>query len=280
MAVGSRKLVPDVSALGQVRLWSRRTRPESTPGAAAGHGLGPAEDASADAGARGGSAAASLTPKAGAGVSRQNPAQPRAHADTLVVEAKLARIDEPHVAPLNDLVREINGERQGGFTTPWFDPDGAGVDARVLLLFESPGAGCSGERGSGIVSADNDDPASAMLFALREEAGLARDAVVAWNAVPWPVTSSAGKPRSTVAADLAEAEPWLRRLVALLPELRLAVTFGTSARDGWLRLLTTHRDAPLVPTLAVAQTSPNAVRVGDSRARILLALSRAAEVSG
>lgn len=141
------------------------------------------------------------------------------------------------------------------------------------------GPGLLATGGSGIVSEDNDDPASATFFALRQEVGLSREALVTWNAVPWPLLSNTGKFRSTVAADLAEAEPWLSRVMTLLPELRLVITFGTSARDGWLRLLTTHEDAPLVATLAVSQTSPNAIRVGDSRARILLALRRAAEVS-
>ncbi len=223
--------------------------------------------------------AGSTTSEPRGGIERHSPAHARSHADEGALEAKLARLDEPHVRPLNELAGAINADREGGEAAPRFDPDGGGVDARVLLLFESPGASSLVVGGSGIVSADNDDPASATLFALREEAGLPREAVVAWNAVPWPLLSGAGKPRPTVAADLAEAEPWLNRLVELLPRLRLVVTFGTSARDGWLRLLTTQERAPLVPTLAVSQTSPNAVRVGDSRARILLALRRAAEVS-
>lgn len=265
MAMGTRKLVQDVSALGQVRLWAKRApRPEEAKQSG-----DVDETRRTDSARRTGEV----------GIERQNPTEARSHADAGVLEAKLARIDEPHVKPLNDLVREINADGEVRGVAPWFDPDGGGVDARVLLLFESPGTSSIGGGGSGIVSADNDDPASATFFALREEAGLPREKVVAWNAVPWPLLSSTGKPRPTVAADLAEAEPWLSRLVALLPHLRLVVTFGTSARDGWLRLLTNHDGTPLVPTLAVSQTSPNAVRVGDSRARILLALRRAVEVS-
>ena len=204
------------------------------------------------------------------------PAEPRSHGDPEVVAGKVARLDEPHVRPLNDLVREMNAERPGMDAVPWFDPDGGGVSACALFLFESPGAGTGLPGGSGIVSADNDDPASETFFALREEAGLPRHTLVAWNAVPWSLRSAAGKPRNAVAADLADAEPWLYRVVLQLPEVKLVVTLGTAARDGWLRLLTTRADVPLVPTLSVPQTSPNAVRVGDSRARILLAMRRAA----
>ena len=207
------------------------------------------------------------------------PQQPRSLRGEAVA-ARLARIDEAHVRALNDIVREVNAGRAEGEIAPWFDPDGGGVDACVLCLFESPGPSAAGPGGSGLVSADNDDPASETFFALRDEAGLARGSLVAWNVVPWPLRSVAGRARAAVAADIADAEPWLHRVVGELSELRAVVTFGTAARDGWLRLLTTREDVPLVPTLAVSQTSPNAIRVGDSRARMLLALRRAAQMCG
>lgn len=211
-------------------------------------------------------------------IPRQNPSEPLAHKDAALLETKLSRLDEPHVGPLNDLVREIDEARPDGGPTPWFDPDGGGVHARVLVLFDSPGAKAVAPNGSGVISADNDDPASASFFRLRDEAGLPREALVAWNVVPWPPVDGAraAKPKP---ADLAEAEPWLHRLLLLLDDLRLVVTIGSPALDGWMRYLTGRPDARLLPTLALPNVSPQVLsRDPEARERILTGLRRAAEL--
>lgn len=53
------------------------------------------------------------------------------------IAARRARIDEPHVQALNNLVREFRRARPH-LTVPWFDPADGGVNARVLLLLEIP----------------------------------------------------------------------------------------------------------------------------------------------
>jgi hypothetical protein len=179
--------------------------------------------------------------------------KPRAHADPAFLAAKIARLDEPHVKPLNDLVRAICKETGG--EVPWFDPDTGGVDSRALLLHEAPGrrararTGSRGSaNGSGIISLDNNDVSAANSWCLYQEAGLPRELVVPWNIVPWYL-GSAVKIRAAKKDDVAEAQPYLAWLIALLPGLRIVVALGGAARDGWLRYLTSD-DSCLLPTLA------------------------------
>ncbi len=64
----------------------------------------------------------------------------RALRDPEQVRARLGRLREPHVAPLTDFVERLRASRGRGEAVPWFDPADAGVHARVLLLYEAPGA--------------------------------------------------------------------------------------------------------------------------------------------
>ena len=64
--------------------------------------------------------------------------QARAHGDSDFLQRKQARLEEPHVKPIQDLVRRIR-LASGDPAVPFVDPDGGGVAARVLLLLEAPG---------------------------------------------------------------------------------------------------------------------------------------------
>lgn len=70
------------------------------------------------------------------------------------MQRKLALLREPHVAPLTAFVERMRAER-GQDAVPWFDPTEAGVNARILLLLEAPGARAATKRGSGFVSPVN-----------------------------------------------------------------------------------------------------------------------------
>ncbi|WP_424347878.1 uracil-DNA glycosylase [Kocuria sp. CH-021] len=183
-------------------------------------------------------------------------------------------MDEPHVAPLNALVRSW---RSGGRFVPWADPDGGGTGARVLVLMEAPGPAtvAAGERG--FSSEDNPDPTARVFKALREESGLARGDYLRWNVVPWSLRDADGRHRPPRAEDLVEAEPALRELVGSLPELRVVVTFGAPALTGMMRLLTVEDPPRLLPVLGVPHPSlRNGHRRVETRQRILVALRTAA----
>ncbi|MDJ0007455.1 hypothetical protein QNA16_06260, partial [Gordonia alkanivorans] len=56
------------------------------------------------------------------------------NADPKVVRAKLARIWEPHVAPLNELANRIaDAEGLPHGHVPYVDPDAGGIRARMLV---------------------------------------------------------------------------------------------------------------------------------------------------
>ncbi|HEX5595455.1 MAG TPA: uracil-DNA glycosylase [Micromonosporaceae bacterium] len=173
---------------------------------------------------------------------------PRANRDPQTVEAKLARLSEPHIAPITRLVEEIRAIH-GQANVPYVDPTFAGVDAQVLFLLEIPARAAAPE--AAMLSPDNDDWTAAQVWEFYQASGLRRDRCVHWNAVPW-LTDGKRKPAR---ADIESAMPWLARLVYLLPNLRLVVTMGSVARQAFALYLL-REDARLLPWLAVSHPNP------------------------
>jgi len=207
----------------------------------------------------------------------QPPTAPRAHRDRAVVDDKCRRRFDPHVKPLNELAEEISKTTEK--PTPWFDPDGGGIHARALFLLETPGRQAGGDQGSHFISADNDDPTAENFFRIRDEVGLPRDSLVAWNVVPWYLGDLTRGANATT-ADIKEARPWLERLIRLLiPDLRVVVPMGGKALNGWMLLLATDLSIPLLPTLALPHPSPKVLNTHpDQRGVIRAGLQRVADI--
>jgi uracil-DNA glycosylase len=177
---------------------------------------------------------------------------PGAHADAAFLAVKLARIFEPHVAPLNDLVRQwrqpVNAADPLAApvweAVPWFDPAGGGTDARVLILLEAPGPKSVEPVGSGIISPDNADPTADAVHAAHKLTGLSRADCVHWNIVPWVVYKTDANGDRTdewttpSMTDVNGAHTALQQLLALLPDVQVVITMGDWALKGWSKHLT------------------------------------------
>lgn len=137
-------------------------------------------------------------------------------------EMRQRRLDEPHLAPLSDYVRQIRRDTGLNREIPFFDPFDGGIAARCLYLLEAPG---SRAVASGFVSRNNPDESAKNFFELNQAAGIPRTATVVWNIVPWYI-GSGQKIRPAGSADLTAGLPYLQQLLRLLPALRAVVIMG------------------------------------------------------
>lgn len=179
---------------------------------------------------------------------------PRGHRDPEYVAAKLSRLDDPHVAPVQDLVREIRATL-GIDDVPYADPTSGGVASRVLFVLEAPAAAAAHR--STMLSPDNDDGTAANVWRLYQASGLRRDHCLHWNAVPWYIGDGT-RIRAAASADVRDGLTWLARLIRLLPDLRLVIAMGAAARDGVARYLL-RDDARLLHWLAVPHPSQRVI---------------------
>ncbi|RKT68959.1 uracil-DNA glycosylase [Saccharothrix variisporea] len=154
------------------------------------------------------------------------PAAPKGHRDPRIVLRKKALLTAPHMKPLTEFAQKIAQERKA--EVPLFDPASGGINAKVLLLLESPGPKSVAKGGSGFISLDNDDQTAVNGFTAMAEAGLSRQVCLNWNVVPWYLSGHAPTP-----ADLRAAIPYLVELLRMLKSLKAVVVLGTPAGTGW-----------------------------------------------
>jgi len=176
------------------------------------------------------------------------------------VRSRRGRADEPHVRSLNAYVR---GLRRAHGPTPYFDPDGAGDRATILLLMSDPGP--RGAAVTLIASIDNPDVTAANLRELLAAARVGRDTVAVWNIVPWctPLVTA----REIVAGASA-----LAAVIPLLPQLRVVVAMGRSAQAGWAMIRPAH---PLIRTVESWHPAQRALLWPGRRAQVVRSLKQA-----
>ena len=194
--------------------------------------------------------------------------------------SKRARVHDDPVGRLNELAEQwrLEGPSTSRFV-PWFDPDGAGTRAKVLLLMEAPGPRTVAAGDLGFSSLDNDDPTTRQVHRALTASKLDPAHCLRWNVVPWALTGPDGRRRSPRVDDLEDARPALSALLAELIDLRVVVPFGDAALEGWMRYLTLAPHPVVVPTLAVPHPSPaNGHRRQEAVQRTTTALDRAADL--
>ena len=200
---------------------------------------------------------------------------PRRHRDPAVLAAKHTRSLEPHVAPINRLAARIAAATDS--VVPGANPDGGGIDARVLLLLETPSR--AGGYTTGLISIDNDDTAAANLWRGLHAVGLDRRRVLVWNAVPG-TSAAPTRSGSPTPAEITAGQAWLRELLDLLPDLRVVACFGRAAARAVLPL----RPEMVARGLTLLESPHPSRRVynrpgGQARERVHATLASAAELA-
>jgi uracil-DNA glycosylase len=171
------------------------------------------------------------------------------------------------IAPLERWRAELAA---GGRAVPRFDPRDGGVDAKVLILLETPGAGMTGED---VVSRDNPGGTARNFLKFVHMAELAREDSVLWNVVPWVVHAPSAKNRPLRRSELREGLATIPALLDLLPCLRAAVLLGRAAAQAEPVIRKTRPD---LPVFTAPHPSPTIVCTHPSVGERIVATLRAA----
>ncbi|GJD85768.1 hypothetical protein HPGCJGGD_3660 [Methylobacterium haplocladii] len=193
---------------------------------------------------------------------RSEPDIPKSLADPAALAERRGFIDAPHLRPLRTLARRIATERSAAVPDP--DPFDGGVEARLLLLLETPGPAIVR---TGIVSRDNPTGTAANLFRFLRAGDIARADTLIWNTVPWVIHVEGALNRTPRRSEQRLAERYLDPLLDCLPHLAVVVLAGRIAgavREPLERL------RPGLPIVAIPHPSPTFVCTSPSvRERIL-----------
>ncbi|WP_280505081.1 uracil-DNA glycosylase, partial [Nocardia farcinica] len=152
---------------------------------------------------------------------------PRRLADPEYREQQYANRYEGPVAAINRLVDELVEE--SGEWMPYVAPVLGGTNARLLTLFRDPGPKTRVDKGSGMLSPENDDQSAERFLTFFEESGLAAGELMTWNTYPWYLN------RKPSAAEVDRGLEPLARVIALLPELAVVMAHGLDAQNAWRR---------------------------------------------
>lgn len=198
---------------------------------------------------------------------------PRSLKDAQVVAERRERwLTDSALGPLRDYV---GGLLAGGRSVPAFDPDDAGVAARVLFVLEAPGPMSAAGKGSGFISPDNNDQTAANIWHARNAAGLVQGALHT-NLTPWYLGAASVKPKPV---EVAEGAVQLWHLLDLLPELRVVVLCGEYARRGWRTYTAGLIDGPGPVVIETHHPSPQGLIQADRRDHFMASVRRAATLS-
>jgi uracil-DNA glycosylase len=151
--------------------------------------------------------------------------EPKSLGDAAIRAYRLTQLSANHIAPLSAFVEDLRCQKGVTYKIPYFDPFDGGTLAECLFLLEAPGAQAVT---SDFISRNNPDETAKNFFLFNRDAGLERERTVVWNVVPWYV-GTGQKIRPVTLKDIRDAEPALRSLLHLLPNLKVVVLVGQKA---------------------------------------------------
>jgi hypothetical protein len=140
------------------------------------------------------------------------------------------------VASINRFADKLGAKDEAGHP-PYIPPMYRGVDALALSISRDPGPRAGGsKRSSGFLSVENDDQTAERMGQFLAEAGIDYRDVIPWNAYPWYINADPSREQLQ-----AGVEP-LRRVMVLMPRLRVVLVHGGSADQGWKLFRREHLD--------------------------------------
>ena len=128
---------------------------------------------------------------------------------------------------------------------PHVDPDDGGINARLLLLLETPGPRLSSPR---FVSRDNSTGTARNITRFMGAAGIDRRDTILWNCVPWIIHADGALNRAPRRDEMEEGLTYLPSFMRLLPKLRVVVMSGRYAGMAESVLLIAKPDLTLFNT--------------------------------
>lgn len=143
--------------------------------------------------------------------------------DPEVIKERCEALSEARVLPLEAWRQTLLID---GKVVPHFDPTDGGIDARLLLLLETPGPGAKRTR---FVSRDNPSGTARNLRRYLDEAGIDRSDFILWNTVPWIMHPTGARNRILRKAEIDAGLATLPGLLALLPKLKVCLLAGRVA---------------------------------------------------
>lgn len=167
--------------------------------------------------------------------------------DSDLIERRRQALAQAHVAPLE---RWREGLLPDGRPAPNFDPADGGINARLLLLLETPGPGPERAR---FVSRDDPSATARNLRRYLDEAGIDRSDLILWNTVPWIMHPPGARNRALRKAEIEQGLATLPGLLALLPRLKVCLLAGrvaakteplVSAHDPSIEVIPTPHPSP------------------------------------
>jgi uracil-DNA glycosylase len=108
---------------------------------------------------------------------------------------------------------------------PGFDSVNGNENASILFVLEAPGRKAVE---SGVISTGNNDQTARYFRDQLAAAGITPNQIAIWNVVPWYIGDGA-KIRSANKPDIDEGVVWLQKIIAAMPQFRMAVLVGERA---------------------------------------------------
>ena len=169
---------------------------------------------------------------------------PRRMKDPEYRQSQLDSVHDEHIAPVTEFISCLSTERPELPGVPFVAPHYGPETARILSLSSNPGPRAGGEKGSGLLSVQNDDASAERMLKVYAAAGIRDEDVVPWNAFPWFVHEQL--PNGLTSDYIEQGVHVLGRFLDLCPNIVSIVAHGGDAHRCAQLLRSSRIVGPLV----------------------------------